>query len=101
MNKTQKFYDETAKDFHQRNKAKDLSCEYKEFEKHMGSGSRLLDLGCGPGRDAKYFSNEGFDVTGVDFSSAMLEIAKVEAPKANFKLFDIEHDNPKELEAIS
>ena len=31
---------------------------------------RLLDLGCGDGRDSLYFAKKGFDVTSVDFSES-------------------------------
>lgn len=41
-----------------------------------GSISRILDLGCGTGRHAIEFAGRGFDVTGVDFSEAMLARAR-------------------------
>ena len=40
------------------------------------SGLTLLDLGCGTGRFARQFAAEGARVTGVDFSSGSLAIAK-------------------------
>jgi 2-polyprenyl-3-methyl-5-hydroxy-6-metoxy-1,4-benzoquinol methylase len=40
------------------------------------SGSVLLDLGCGTGRFSRKFAAQGAQVTGVDFSSRALEIAK-------------------------
>jgi SAM-dependent methyltransferase len=47
------------------------------FDK-FGDGriSRILDLGCGTGRHAFEFARRGFDVTGVDFSEAMLARAR-------------------------
>ena len=39
-------------------------------------GSVLLDLGCGTGRFSRRFAAQGARVTGVDFSSRALEIAK-------------------------
>nr|NIR31896.1 class I SAM-dependent methyltransferase [Gammaproteobacteria bacterium]NIR88805.1 class I SAM-dependent methyltransferase [Gammaproteobacteria bacterium]NIU06418.1 class I SAM-dependent methyltransferase [Gammaproteobacteria bacterium]NIV53310.1 methyltransferase domain-containing protein [Gammaproteobacteria bacterium]NIX87691.1 methyltransferase domain-containing protein [Gammaproteobacteria bacterium] len=36
---------------------------------------RVLELGCGYGRDAVYLANQGFDVTAVDFSAAALALA--------------------------
>jgi SAM-dependent methyltransferase len=41
-----------------------------------GKISRLLDLGCGTGRHAIELATRGFDVTGVDFSEAMLARAR-------------------------
>lgn len=39
-------------------------------------GGRVLDLGCGEGRDSVFFASRGFDVTGVDPSSAGLRKAE-------------------------
>lgn len=41
-----------------------------------GFTPRLLDLGCGEGRDAVYFAQHGFDVLGLDLSLPGLEKAK-------------------------
>ncbi len=35
-------------------------------EKHLHSGDRILDLGCGNGRDSLYFASQGLVVTGID-----------------------------------
>jgi ubiquinone/menaquinone biosynthesis C-methylase UbiE len=39
-------------------------------------GRRVLDLGCGPGHDSYRFSELGFDVTGIDYSSEMINTAQ-------------------------
>lgn len=39
-------------------------------------GLRLLDLGCGTGRNARYFAQRGARVTGIDFSGKAIEIAR-------------------------
>lgn len=41
-----------------------------------GAAQRLLVLGCGYGRDAAHFAQQGFDVTAVEFSAAALELAR-------------------------
>jgi ubiquinone/menaquinone biosynthesis C-methylase UbiE len=56
--------------------------------KHI-SGKSILDIGCGFGRDAKYLSERGFDVIGIDLSSNQLKIAKNHAPKAKFVQMDM------------
>lgn len=43
--------------------------------------STLLDLGCGDGRDAIYFSRKGLKVTAVDFSSIAINRLKIENPE--------------------
>jgi len=35
----------------------------------------IFDVGCGPGRDMVYFSSKGFNITGIDISKRMVEIA--------------------------
>jgi SAM-dependent methyltransferase len=37
-------------------------------------GNRVLDFGCGPGRDLSYFTNLGYEAVGIDGSSAMIDI---------------------------
>ncbi len=84
-------YNKTAQDYHK--KWSDYSPLFKrtskEFLKHIPKGGKILDLGCGPGRDAKYFSQKGYQVLGIDFSSKMLKIARKVAPKAKFLKQDI------------
>jgi ubiquinone/menaquinone biosynthesis C-methylase UbiE len=60
-----------------------------EFCQYLGFNSEVLDLGCGFGKDSKYFIERGFNVTGIDLSAKLLEIAKKEVPRANFLLMDI------------
>ncbi|MFA5303559.1 MAG: class I SAM-dependent methyltransferase [Candidatus Nanoarchaeia archaeon] len=68
---------------------------YKGLEKIADSfisylkGSRVIDIGCGPGRDSKYFSDKNLDVTGVDLTDNFLKIAKSKVPKADFLKMDM------------
>ncbi len=39
-------------------------------------GQTLLDLGCGPGRDLKYFASQGLTVTGLEPSSVLAQFAR-------------------------
>ena len=43
-----------------------------------GKGKRLLELGFGYGRDARFFASQGFQVRGVDVSSKGAELARKE-----------------------
>lgn len=52
------------------------------FAKHIKRGGKILDLGCGHGRDSKWFADQGFQVTMFDLSPEMLEIAKHKVPEA-------------------
>ena len=42
--------------------------------------STLLDLGCGDGRDAIYFSRKGLKVTAIDFSSIAMKRLRIQNP---------------------
>jgi tellurite methyltransferase len=53
------------------------SQEIRDVVSELPSGARVLDLGCGEGRNALFLAEQGFDVTAVDISSA--GIRKLEA----------------------
>lgn len=70
---------------------------YDSFEKYAidkilasdVKGSRLLEVGCGTGHWSRYFSDKGFDVTGIDISSEMIKIArKKHIPNSRFEIAD-------------
>jgi len=69
------YYDEHAKEFAEQTAHLDASFLYGPFLKHVPAGGRILDAGCGTGRDAKQFLNMGYDVTAVDASPAMVAMA--------------------------
>ncbi|MEV4787639.1 class I SAM-dependent methyltransferase [Streptomyces tuirus] len=48
-------------------------------ERGVLSGGRALDLGCGPGRNALYLAERGFDVDAVDLSSTAVDWARERA----------------------
>lgn len=48
-------------------------------------GGLVIDLGCGSGLWARELLNAGYDVLGIDQSSAMLKIARPRVPQAKFK----------------
>ncbi|MBI3559611.1 class I SAM-dependent methyltransferase [Candidatus Gottesmanbacteria bacterium] len=58
--------------------------ERKKFIALLPNHAHILDVGCGPGRDADYFTANGSSVTGVDFSEKLLEIARLRVPQALF-----------------
>ncbi|HZZ99356.1 MAG TPA: class I SAM-dependent methyltransferase [Candidatus Paceibacterota bacterium] len=62
--------------------------EFQYFEKLI-PGKRVIDFGCGTGRDAILFTMHGYDYLGIDASSGMLKIARKKANNAKFKKADL------------
>ncbi|WP_299281230.1 class I SAM-dependent methyltransferase [uncultured Tateyamaria sp.] len=60
------------------------------FTNGLTAGARVLDLGCGAGEPiARWFIAEGFAVTGVDFASSMLDIARTRWPDGDWRQADM------------
>ena len=75
---TIRYYDKNASEYY--NLTFEMSMEdiIEEFLKLIPADSAILDLGCGSGRDSLYFLEEGFDVTAIDGSKQMCELAEIE-----------------------
>jgi ADP-ribose pyrophosphatase YjhB (NUDIX family) len=65
-------YDAIAQDFADRWFDFRLHKQMASFTDHLRPGARVLDLGCGPGRDVAYLQELGFRAVGVDLSAGML-----------------------------
>jgi len=55
-----------------------------DFIERLPAKAKVLDAGCGAGIPISQMLSEHFDVTGVDFSEAQIELAKQHVPLANF-----------------
>jgi SAM-dependent methyltransferase len=60
----------------------------KLFFSQLGSGSRVLDLCCGSGHVSRELVRRGYEVTGVDSSAALIELARRELPEVDFRIQD-------------
>jgi len=58
-----------------------------------GAGRKALDVGTGTGFVAGILSENGYQVTGIDFSQNMVSVAKKNYPLATFAKLDIEKDD--------
>jgi 2-polyprenyl-3-methyl-5-hydroxy-6-metoxy-1,4-benzoquinol methylase len=70
-NETLDYYNQNAASFIEGTRNADLSEQYRLFLKYAPMGGKVLDLGCGGGRDSAYFASLGFDVTAVDGSEEL------------------------------
>lgn len=46
------------------------------FLSHLPDKGHILDIGCGPGRDTKYFLNHGYQVTAFDAAEELVKLAR-------------------------
>ncbi len=58
----------------------------------LAEGSRVLDLGCGPGLYASRLAQAGADVTGVDFSSRSISYAREAAAREGLQVSYVNED---------
>lgn len=81
-------YDKIAEDFAKsHDNINFLKREYEIF-KNLIQGEKVIDIGCGTGRDAQLFISDNFDYVGIDASAGMLEEARKSVPSANFLQMD-------------
>lgn len=73
--KTLQYYNKKAPSFVQETVDVEFSALQNEFISKIRRGGRILDLGCGSGRDSKAFLSQGFDVVSVDGSEKMAKLA--------------------------
>lgn len=54
----------------------DVSGLYARFEPLLPAGAKIIDIGCGSGRDAKHFMDAGYTVTAIDGSPELCKQAE-------------------------
>ncbi len=75
MTKTIDYYNQNALEFAEATKNVEFYIIQKKFLEKLFRGCRILDFGCGSGRDTKYFLARGFQVDAVDGSEQMCRLA--------------------------
>lgn len=75
MNDTKQYYQDNAQAFFDSTVNADMSAHYEHFLKYVPEHGRILDFGCGSGRDTKAFLQRGYLVDAVDGSSEMCRLA--------------------------
>lgn len=95
--KTVEAYDKAAVAYNERNNKHFWITEFDTFCGFVG-GKKILDIGCGAGRDAEEFLKNDFDYLGIDASAGMLSVAKTRTGRDDiFRQMDFLHlDFPSE-----
>lgn len=74
-NKTLAYYDINAKSFIEGTVNVDFTYVQNKFLDNIGDVAVILDLGCGSGRDTKYFLDRGYSVEAIDGSAELCKLA--------------------------
>ena len=70
-------YNDGAEDFWEGTRNHDVSQNVHALLSHLGTGSfRILDLGCGPGRDLRTFRDLGHEAIGLDGAARFVDMAR-------------------------
>ncbi|WP_455811519.1 class I SAM-dependent methyltransferase [Pseudomonas graminis] len=70
------YYQQHAERFFTETVTVDMSALYQPFVAHLNPGARILDAGCGSGRDARAFHEMGYNVEAFDASAELVELAR-------------------------
>ncbi len=73
---TDNYYQQNAQTFFDGTVNVDMSSLYQTFTRHLPPDARVLDAGCGSGRDSKAFREMGYQVVAFDASSEMVALAR-------------------------
>ncbi len=57
----------------------------------VGSGTRVLDVGCGAGRFCRIAADRGADVAGIDATAPLVEIARERVANGDFRVGEMEN----------
>ncbi len=68
------YYNKNSKDFQARTIHSDIQDLYQKFLKYVPYRGKILDAGCGVGRDSKFFLDQGYDVLPFDGSLEMVKL---------------------------
>ena len=71
------YYNKNSEEYFNSTLNVDMTNTYKEFLKLVPEGGKILDLGCGSGRDSMNFMKLGYEVTAVDGAKELAKKASV------------------------
>ena len=76
MNSTIDFYNNNADSYYEQTAGVDFSDLYERFLEYVPEGGRIMDVGCGSGRDAGAFCRMGFRAEGLDAAEGLVALAR-------------------------
>ncbi|MGF7141941.1 SAM-dependent methyltransferase [Anaerotaenia torta] len=94
------YYDENAASYFEETVDIDMRECQELFTVRLPEGASILDLGCGSGRDSAYFISCGYDVTAMDGSEEMCDLASIHIGQDALHLSFAEMDFDKVFDGI-
>jgi ubiquinone/menaquinone biosynthesis C-methylase UbiE len=73
-----------------RNATRDLDAQVVRATPLGVAGARVLELGCGTGKNSEWLATQAAELVGLDFSAGMLAVARRRVASANARF--VEHD---------
>jgi len=71
------YYNKNAQEYFTNTVNVDMTPLYSKFIKLLNPGDTICDLGCGSGRDSKFFTSKGYTVVSIDGSLEMTSLASI------------------------
>lgn len=88
--KTVDAYDNFAELWSKTHADDDFYAEQHDFlKKLLPAGSKVIEIGCGAGRDALHLVQNGYEYLGTDISKSLLDYTAQKLPDAKFAVSDI------------
>ena len=72
------YYNKNAKAFVDGTVNTNMEEHYEQFVKYLNDGAKVLDLGCGSGRDSLAFQKMGYNVVAIDGSEEICREARIQ-----------------------
>ena len=90
------FYEKNHREYIEATLQVDMSALYQPFCQMLHKNAKILDAGCGSGRDTQFFINAGFEVVAIDASSKMVKATKkltgADCRQMSFEELKLEND---------
>ena len=73
--RTQRYYSDNAEEYFRETVNSFVTQAAEKFLSHIPPKGRILDCGCGSGRDTKYFLDNGYDTDAIDINPELCILA--------------------------
>jgi len=94
------FYNKNAEKFYNRSLTADMSETCEKFLKYVTPSGKILDAGCGSGRDTLYFLKRGYEAVAMDASEEMVRLSTELTGKPTMLMKFEDFDSKDEYDGI-